>query len=293
MILESLESPRILAAPEGSLALLRDLVHEQTGIYFDLTRLDTLKEKLEPLARERRCQSFLDYYYLLKFDGETAGEWQRVLEALSVQETYFWREIDQIEALVSKLVPAWFDRSNRPLRIWSAACATGEEPFTIAMALEEAGWFRRAPIEIMASDASVIALEKARRGIFRERSMRALPERLRAKYFQAVPQGWCIAPELLVRVRFQRANLMAAKEIEVLACAPVVFCRNVFIYFSATTITRTVHHFAERMPDGGYLFVGASESLRPLTKEFELQEINKAFVYVKQSPRSAAPGVRP
>jgi chemotaxis protein methyltransferase CheR len=292
MIFEPLETRRSLAAPEGALVLLRDLVHEQTGTYFDVSRFDALKEKLEPLARERRCQSFLDYYYLLKFDGESKGEWQRVMEALSVQETYFWREMDQIRALVDVLVPAWFERSNRPLRIWSAACATGEEPFSIAMALEEAGWFRRAPIEIVGSDASVIALEKARRGIFRERSMRALPETLREKYFQSVPQGWCIAPEILVRVRFQRANLVAANEIAMLARVPFIFCRNVFIYFSPTTIARTVQHFAEGMPDGGYLFVGVSESLRQLTKEFELQEINKAFVYAKR-PSSAAAGIRP
>jgi len=291
MILQSLEAQPKLSVPEGTLALLRDLVHEQTGTYFDASRLDSLREKLEPLARERQCQSFLDYYYLLKFDGDP--EWQRVMDALSVQETYFWREMDQIRALVDRLVPAWFEQSRGPLRIWSAACATGEEPFTIAMALQEAGWFQRAPIEIIASDASVTALEKARRGIFRERSFRSLPENLRAKYFQSVPQGWCIAPEMLVRVRFQRANLVAANEIDALARVPVIFCRNVFIYFSAAAIARTVHYFAERMPDGGHLFVGVSESLRQLTKEFELEEIDEAFVYVKNSPRPAASEVRP
>ena len=140
--------------PEGTAQLLRDLVHEYTGSYFDASRLDTLLEKLEPLARERHCRSFLDYYYLLKFDGETVGEWARVMDALSVQETYFWREMDQINALAKIIVPAWFEKTSAPLRIWSAACATGEEPFTIAIALEEAGCFRRGPIEIIASDAS-------------------------------------------------------------------------------------------------------------------------------------------
>jgi len=281
MILESLQE-RQLSAPEGTAVLLRDLVHEHTGTFFDASRLDTLMEKLEPLARARRCQSFLDYYYLLKFDSESTGEWQRVMEALSVQETYFWREMDPIRSLVDVLVPAWFAQQRRPLRIWSAACATGEEPFTIAMALQEAGWFERAPIEIIASDASVNAIEKARRGIFRERSFRSLPDALRAKYFRSVPQGWCIAPEMLVRVRFQRANLVAANEIDMLARAPIIFCRNVFIYFSSAAITRTVHHFAERMPEGGHLFVGVSESLLRLTTEFDLQKVDKAFVYVRK-----------
>ena len=263
--------------------MLRDLVHEHTGSYFDASRLDTLLEKLEPLAQARHCRSFLDYYYLLKFDGETLGEWGRVMDALSVQETYFWREMDQINALTNIIVPAWFEKTSAPLRIWSAACATGEEPFTIAIALEEAGCFKRGPIEIIASDASGSALDKARRGTYRERSFRCIPPELRGKYFEPVPQGWSISPEMLVRVRFQRANLVAAEETATLAQSPVIFCRNVFIYFSPTAITRTVNHFAERMPENGRLFVGVSESLLRLTTRFELEEIGKAFVYVRNT----------
>ncbi len=273
-----------LPAPEGTALLLRDLVHEHTGLFFENDRTSTLLDKLEPLARERACRSFLDYYYLLKLEGEVTGEWQRVMEALSVQETYFWREMDQIRALVDIVVPAWFAKRRDPLRIWSAACATGDEPFTIAMALEEAGWFERAPIEILASDASVNALDKAKRGVYRERAFRNLPAHLREKYFQSVPHGWSVAPQLLVRVRFQRANLVIPAEIARLATAPIIFCRNVFIYFSQDAIRRTVKHFAQHMPADGHLFVGASESLLRITKDFDLQEVGRAFAYVKTPP---------
>jgi len=293
MILDSLEPQRKISAPEGVMVLLRELVHERTGTYFEEARLSALQEKLEPLARERGCQTFLDYYYHLKLDAEAGEEWQRVIEALSVQETYFWRETDQIDALVNLLVPDWFGRSNRPLRIWSAACATGEEPFSIAIALAEAGWLRKAPIEIVASDASVNGLEKARRGIFRERSMRCMPAALRDKYFQPVPQGWCIAPEMLAHVRFHRANIVVGSEIDTFARSPVIFCRNVFIYFSPVAITKTVQQFAERMPAGGHLFVGVSESLRHLTKDFELKEMGKAFVYEKTPPSPGTKRVGP
>jgi len=190
--------------------------------------------------------------------------------------------MDQIRALVDILVPAWFAKRRDPLRIWSAACATGDEPFTIAMALQEAGWFARAPIEIVASDASVIALDKARRGVYRERAFRALPDALREKYFQPVPGGWSISPQLLVRVRFQRANLVIPSEIADLAAAPVIFCRNVFIYFSPEAIRRTVKYFAQRMPPEAHLFVGVSESLLKLTTDFDLQEVGAAFTYVKK-----------
>ena len=279
----------LLSAPQGTGVLLRDLVHDHTGSFFEKDRVPTLLDKLEPLARERNCRSFLDYYYLLKLEGETTGEWQRVMDALSVQETYFWREMDQIRALVDIVVPAWFAKRRDPLRIWSAACATGDEPFTIAMALEEAGWFARAPIEIVASDASGNALEKARRGIYRERAFRALPKDLREKYFQPVPHGWSISPRLLVRVRFRRANLVALPEIADLATSPIIFCRNVFIYFSQDAIRRTVKAFAGLMPAGGRLFVGVSESLLKLTSDFDLQEIGSAFVYVKKTQSSPGP----
>jgi chemotaxis protein methyltransferase CheR len=285
--LPTVPQPRpFLPAPEGTARLLRDIVHDHTGMFFEPARTTTLLDKLEPLARERKCRSFLDYYYLLKLEGEITGEWQRVMEALSIQETYFWREMDQIRALVDVIVPHWFAKRSDPLRIWSAACATGDEPYTIAMALEEAGWFARAPIEIIGSDASVIALEKAKRGVYRERAFRSLPVNLRDKYFQPVPQGWLICPRLLVRVRFQRANLVLPDEIAPLAAAPMIFCRNVFIYFSHEAIRRTVDVFARHMPPDSCLFVGASESLLKLTKQFDLQEVGGAFVYKRITPPS-------
>jgi chemotaxis protein methyltransferase CheR len=276
------EDRTALSLPTGAASLLAELIQDQLGLHFDTTHLDIMLDKLAPLALAQGCHSFLDYYYLLKYEGQKIDEWQRVMDALSVQETYFWRELDQIQALVKVLVPDWFARTRQPLKIWSAACATGEEPFTIAMALAEAGWLQRGAIEIVGSDACVSGLDKARRGIFRERSFRNLPADLRAKYFQPVPHGWCIAPELLVRVRFQRANLVHRDEITPLARAPIIFCRNVFIYFSDQSIRQTVRCFAECMPADGHLFVGASESLLRLTKDFSLEEIGGAFVYRNQ-----------
>src|SRR6185503_6320362 len=128
----------------------------------------------------------------------------------------------------------------------------------------------------------------AKRAVYRERAFRNLPVHLRDKYFQAVPHGWLISPRLLVRVRFERANLVAPAEIAHLATAPVIFCRNVFIYFSPDAIQRTVAVFAKNMPADGSLFVAASESLLKLTKDFDLQETGGAFVY----KRAPAPDLR-
>ncbi len=260
--------------------LLRDLVHERTGIFFEAERHDTMLEKLESRARACGCQSYLDYYYVLKYDEKGPDEWRRVMDAFSVQETYFWRELDQVRTLVDHVVPAWFKTNVGPLRIWSSACATGEEPYSIAIALNEAGWGNH-PIEILASDASESALTKARTAFYRERSFRSLPQALRQKYFEAQGDGFSLRPEIKERVTFRWANLMELEKLPEAAALQAIFCRNVFIYFSPDAIKQVVGSFASRLPVGGSLFVGASESLLKLTRQFDLREIGNAFVYVR------------
>jgi len=264
--------------PEGVPGLLRDLIHDRTGIFFEDSRLDTLMEKLEPLARGRRHQSFLDYYYALK--DNQAAEWEETWEALSVQETYFWREMSQIEALTGIIIPDWFQRHSTPFRIWCAACATGEEPYSIAMALAETGWSAH-PIEIVASDASSQALEKAKAARYRERSLRCLPPALRLKYFEPMPGASRLRPGIVSQVKFRLANLSESRDVAALARVQAIFCRNVFIYFSPHAIRQTVANMAAKMPAGGLLFVGASESLLRMSADFELREIGNAFAYVR------------
>ena len=272
-----------LALPEGTTALIQNLINERTGMFFDNGKSDLLIDKLSPLVIERGFSSYLDYYYLLKYDAAARVEWQNVMNALSVQETYFWREIDQVRALVQTLVPQWHAQNGSgPMRIWSAACATGEEPLTIAMALNEAGWFDRAPIEIFASDASSKAIARAQAGVYRERAFRNLPPHLRERYFEPNGPDWRIKRELHSRIKWGMANLMDESEVAPLANADFIFCRNVFIYFSESAIGRVVRSFARFMRPPGYLFVGAAESLLRITTDFTLTEIDDAFVYQKR-----------
>lgn len=272
--------------PPGTEDLLRSLIHERTGVFFDNGRCDLLTEKLAPLVIDRGFSSFLDYYYLLKYDERAADEWHKVMNALSVPETYFWREIDQLRALVDVIIPEWFSSHRfEPFRIWSAACATGEEPLTIAMLLNEQGWFERGAIEILASDASSSAVSKAQRGVYRERSFRSLPAELRRKYFSpgSSPSTWQVNEELHRKVRWGVANLMDEAQIATFAKANAIFCRNVFIYFSESAISKTVSSFAKYIRPPGYLFIGVSESILRMTTRFTLEEIGNAFVYAKWS----------
>jgi chemotaxis protein methyltransferase CheR len=263
-------------------ALLRDLIDERTGIYFDENSMDILMQKLSPLMTERGIDSPIDYYYLLKYDSESAEEWTNLINTISVRETFFWREMAQIRSLVDVLVPQLAKSFTEPLKIWSAACASGEEPLTIAMSLDQAGWFNRIPIEIYASDASSAAITAARAGFYRERAFRNLPGDLKHRYFTQAGDAWRVAPEIHKRIRWRCGNVTNRSEVEDLARSRIIFCRNVFIYFSESAIRNTAKLFEEQMPSPGFLFLGAAESLLKFTTRFELREIGGAFVYIKE-----------
>jgi chemotaxis protein methyltransferase CheR len=273
-----------LRIPERSLELLRDLVLQHTGLFYDATRLDFLRDRLAPLAIERGFDSFLDYYYLLRYDAGANQEWLRAIDALSVNETYFWREFDQVKALVDVILPSLVEQRRLPVRIWSVPCATGEEPLSLAMALNEAGWFGRVPIEIHASDASQAALTRARAGRYSGRAFRQLPDALREKYFQpdAERAQWTVVPDVHRRVTsWTRVNVVRREELAAMGPCDVIFCRNLFIYFNTATVSQVVDAFAGLLSSPGYLCVGAAESLLRLTTKFDLRDIAGAYVYVK------------
>jgi chemotaxis protein methyltransferase CheR len=273
----------------AAVLLLRDLVLERTGLHYDNGRCDMLADRLGPLVAARGLGSFLDYYYFLKYDPAGESEWVQVLDALSVAETYFWREIDQLRAVAQLIVPELLRRKGTA-RIWCVPCATGEEPLTLAMLLDQQGLFDRGHIEIRAADASAAALVRAREGLYRERSFRTLPPHLLDQYFTAEHGRWRVDPRLHRRVlSWDRVNLMDDAEVRRRAAVDVILCRNVFIYFSEAGVRRVVNTFADVMNSPGYLCVGAAESLLRVTTRFELQDIADAFVYVKRPP----PGVKP
>jgi chemotaxis protein methyltransferase CheR len=277
--------PDNLGLGTAGLPLLRDLIHERTGLFYDLSRYESLSERLAPLVIQRGFHSFLDFYYLLKYDDrEAVEEWRRVMDVLAVPETYFWREIDQIQGLACSVLPVLArESSDRPIKIWSIPCASGEEPLTIAMVLSEAGWFDRVPIEIHASDASGSAIAKATAGHYRERAFRSLPSAMREKYFVREDGGSMPTQELRGRIAsWSVVNLMAPHELARHAGSPVIFCRNAFIYFSPHSVKAVADTFAAIMPTPAYLFLGAAESLLNVTDRFMLDDLERAFVYVKR-----------
>lgn len=279
-----------LGLTDGAYTLLRDLIEERTGVFFDESKRGLLSDKLAELVVAHGLTSFLDYYYLLRYDPEAESHWRRLLDRLAVPETYFWRQSDQLTLLVDHVLPRLLAaRGSRPVQIWSAACCTGEEPLSIAIALAERGQLGHGDIRIVGSDASPAMLARARRGRFGERSFRALPIHLRERWFRRDGEEWCIDERIAGSVEWTTANLVVPSDVSALAASDVIYCRNVFIYFSDPAIQRVVRLFAERMPPDGWLFLGAAESLTRFATPFALREIDGAFVYTRaNAPESLA-----
>lgn len=274
--------------------ILRDLIHQKTGLYYDEQKRQILGDKIIPRLIARNLDSFLDYYYLLKYDEHTSStEWLELINVLSVSETFFWRELDQIEALVKIIIPDYLHKCSlgqegyitptfsNPLKIWCAACSTGEEPISIIIALKEAGLLNQIPLKIYASDASTRALKIAQTGLYRDHSFRNLPLNLKQKYFTKKDDLWQICPDIHRYIHWHRANLLNPSDIEPFTDARFIFCRNVFIYFSASAIVETINLFYEAMPSPAYLLIGTAESLLQYKSKFQFKKIGNAFVYVK------------
>ena len=270
------------------LMLLRNLIQERTGLFFrDYQGLEVIANRLAPRLEKRGCRSFSEYYRLLsEREVAAADEWLYVVAELSKSKTFFLRHARLVESLVDTVIPRWFsNRGTETLKIWSAACSTGEEPLTIAMALSEAGWLDRIQIELYASDANFVVIEKAKQGVYNESRMHFLSPELRSKYFVPVDEGWQVKPELHERIRWSVTNLMSESEMAELAASHIIFCLNVFIYFSAPTICQLLRLFGRQMPAGGYLFTDDGDYFTSLMSQvglFERQEINGASIWMRE-----------
>ncbi len=271
-----------LGLPDSTFTLLRDLIHEKTGIYYNENSKEILIDKLSERVIELGLNSFLDYYYLLRYDDENQNEIRIVFNLITVNETYFFRELDQLKALCESIIPEQVKKyPSEKLKIWCAACSTGEEPLSIAILLNEADWFNRANIEILATDASSIAISHAVNGLYRERSFRNCPEAIKEKYFIQTNGVYRINPLIHSRVKFDTLNLLDSEGIKPYAASRNIFCRNVFIYFSDDKIRETVMNFYHSMPSDSFLFVGVSESLLKYKLPLKFTEIDKSFAYYK------------
>lgn len=257
---------------------IRDLIYEKSGIYIGDSKKYLIENRLSKRIEDRRLKSFEEYLSLLKNSEE---ELARLFDAITTNETYFFRENQQIDVLVNNLVPMITEaKGSKDIRIWSAACSTGEEPYTIAMVLLE-----RMPglkFEILASDISENVLSSARRAIYTSYSVRNVPPTLLNKYFSRNGQAtYELSPSLKKFVNFTNINLIDEKRMRSVKGMDVIFCRNVLIYFDDRAKQKVVSFLYDSLRPGGYLFIGTSESLHNVTRAFRPLIFEKVIVYQK------------
>jgi chemotaxis protein methyltransferase CheR len=277
--------------------LLRDFINGFCGLWFDDESSFFLERRLQNRLRERQLGSFLDYYYLLLYGPEREDELTKIVDVLTTNETYFFREMNQLRTLTDEIVPEIAQRQagRRRLRIWSAGCSTGEEPYTVAILLlghpALVGW----EIEIFASDISQRVLQAARRGVYTGASFRSTESADKERYFEQVDATSSRVVERVRRlVTFGQLNLLAPEQWTVLGQFDVILCRNVMIYFNGDGKKKMVENFHRKLDDGGFLLLGHSESLMNISTAFTLRHFLHDMVYQKpeMAGRAALSGGR-
>jgi chemotaxis protein methyltransferase CheR len=260
-------------------SIMTRLIEESTGLYHEPREWGLLTERLSLRAAELGLDSLLEYYYYLRYDEGGPRELLALVDLLVVTETYFFREADQLRALVELLAPRLAE-DGATARIWCAACSTGEEPLTLAMMLDERGLLGRA--QIVATDISSRVLARARAGIYGGRSLRSLSDADRSRHFVAAGDGAVRVREgLRGCVWWQRLNLLDLPRVCALGEFDAILCRNALIYFREETVLRLVDRFGESLSQDGLLLVGASESLLRFGTLFGCEEHGGAFFYRK------------
>ncbi len=270
-----------LDLPDDVFRQLRDQIYKRTGMYFADTSKYLLQKRLSPRARELNFDSFQKYFYFLQYDPRSEAEFDQIWDLVTTNETYFFREPAQLAAFIEEIIPDILSRRVvNKIRIWSAGCSSGEEAYSIAMLLSEAGYYERASFEIFASDINQAVLAKARKGTYRENAFRATSATLREKYFsRETDNSWRVKDEIRNRVQFGRLNLYDESRVSLLGHLDVVFCRNVIIYFDDASKKVVVNNFYNRLVDNGYLLLGHSESLISLSTQFKLRHLKNDMVY--------------
>jgi chemotaxis protein methyltransferase CheR len=263
---------------DAEFAALRDLIRERFGIYYDDTKQFLLQSRLQTRLVKASVPDFGAYYRYLTTSPQRQGEWDELASVLSNNETYFFRERAQLDVLCGQVADESLRSSGR-IRVWSAACSTGEEPFTLAMLLLESRRLLPSQVSIRASDLSPRALDRCSVGFYRELSFRATQPEVIQKYFRPFEGGFVIRDEIKRLVDFFRLNLLDEQAVARAGPVDAIFCRNVLIYFDKPTQKRVVEAFAKALRPRGYLFLGHAESIMRLTDLYEPVVTPKAIYY--------------
>ncbi len=273
--------------------MIRDFILERSGIYFAENKMYLVKNRLAKRMAELQIKTVRDYFYHVKYDA-SLHEFNRLMDLVTTNETSFFRNEPQLLSFSEEVLPLMVsqklsERGTKSLRIWSAGCSTGEEPYTLAILIHERlksliGW----NVEIIANDISEEVLQKARLGEYNGITLRAVSPDILNRYFIKSGEMYKVKPEVQSIVKFSHMNLNEPRKLTLVSGMDVVFCRNVMIYFSDDVKKQLVRGFYNALRPGGYFYIGHSETLHGISKAFKLVYFKNALVYQKEAAPAGA-----
>jgi chemotaxis protein methyltransferase CheR len=271
--------------PREVFRLLREVIYEYSGLFFDDDATFLVQRRLLPRLEALSLSDFADYYrYIRAATPETRrAELDEIVERVTTNETYFFREGYQLAAFKDEILPQLFQRQQRGKRltVWSAGCSTGEEAYTIAILLLESGLFSEWETRVFGSDISRKVLQTARKAQYSRASFRTTEPRFLRRYFREIDGRHQVRDEARQLVSFGQINLFDEPMTAIVGEVDVIFCRNVLIYFNAESRRKVIETLHRKLARGGYLLLGHSESLINVTTAFELVHLKNDMVYRK------------
>jgi chemotaxis protein methyltransferase CheR len=292
--LDFISIPNTFSISDNSFNILRNIIYDYSGIYFQDNKKYLLESRLQKRIKYLNLNSFEDYIKLFHHNSVNGEEHKYLMEAVTINETFFFRNQSQLDVMVKYLIPEIIDlkrkSGSKTFRIWSAASSSGEEPYSIGMVLKEfvISKYPDFQFTIIASDINKAMIETAKKGAYREYSIRNAPPYYIKKYFyrnDRFPQNngefYHIDESIKQMVDFKIANLYDEKDLIALRNFDLIFCLNVLIYFDTKSKMKVVSNLYNSLNKGGYLFIGPSENLHGISKAFKLQSFAQSIVYKK------------
>lgn len=265
---------------------LRNFIYESTGIFFEEKKIYFIKKRVEKRLLDLNLETASTYLRFLKTSKESSKELQILINLLTTNETYFFREYDQLAVFGEHCLMEIIEEKNKKLvkslNIWCAGCSTGEEAYTLSIIVQEMlGNLSYWSINIYATDIDTEVLQKAKEGTYSDRSVKDVPQEYLEKYFKLEGEEWKVSDKVRKYVKFLNINLVDDLKMRTFKSIDFIFCRNVLIYFDEASRKRVVGNFYDSLNKGGYIFLGHSESVSRISSAFTTKRKGDLIVYQK------------
>ncbi len=264
----------------------RNIIYNRCGIFFETKKIYFVKKRLLARMESLGINDIGVYLNLLMHRDGDNKEFQALINLLTTNETYFFREFDQLAAFGEHCLVEISDRkekeNDRIIRAWSAGCSTGEEPYTLAVILREILedidlW----QVNVYGTDIDTNVLERCRKGVYSQRSVKDVPDEYLSTYFSSQGDNYQVKPQIKEMVTFKQVNLMDKSAMIQMRRMDFIFCRNVLIYFNEESRREVAGWFYDALRPGGYVFLGHSESMSRISTAFRIKKMGGMIVYQK------------